>query len=161
MREFYENLRRISRGITSSVKKIEITLTNMTLGQIIGVPFQDIMLERLAKRKTGKYVLDRDDVDGIGNLIAGTLSIDMRLLHHIIKRVFIPKTGWFDFVFERELALMYHLIHGTSMNLPRLMLILMREAAKKVKVCLPYGIVLTHVFETFSVSLQEKSFKKL
>lgn len=57
-----------------------------------------------------RYVLDRDDVEGIGDLIDSTLSIDMRSLHHIIGRLFIPKTPLFDFVSERKLALMYHLI---------------------------------------------------
>lgn len=46
------------------------------------------------------------------------------------------------------------------MNLSGLMLVLMREAADKV-VCLPHGMVLTLVFEDFSISLEEESFKKL
>lgn len=102
-----------------------------------------------------RYVLDRDDVDKIRDLIASTLSINMRLLHHIIRRIFIFKTDIFDFVSKRKLALMYYLIQGTSMNLLDLMLVLMREAVKKVKICLPYGMVLTQVFKTFNVSLKE------
>lgn len=47
------------------------------------------------------------------------------------------------------------------MNLLGLMLVQIREVANKVKVCLPYGMVLTLVFEAFSVSLKGESFKKL
>lgn len=56
---------------------------------------------------------------------------------------------------------MYHLIEGSSINFPGLMLVLIREAAGKVKVCLPYGMVLTLVFGVFNVSLEMESFKKL
>lgn len=85
----------------------------------------------------------------------------MRLLHHILERIFISKIGKFDFISKRELALMYHLIQGTSMNFPGLMLVLIRKVVEKVKVCLPYGMVLTQVFESFSISFERESLKKL
>lgn len=81
-------------------------MTDLNLGQSIGVSSQGIVLERLAKRTSLRCVLDRDNVDGIGDLIASTISINMRLLHYIIGRIFISKTSHFDFVSKRELALM-------------------------------------------------------
>lgn len=51
----------------------------------------------LAERKIGlRCVLDHNDVDGIRDLIASTLSTDMRLLCHIIGWISLPKAGKFD-----------------------------------------------------------------
>lgn len=47
------------------------------------------------------------------------------------------------------------------MSLPSMMLIQMKEVIERVKACLPCGIMLTRVFETFSISLEDESFKKL
>lgn len=52
--------------------------------------------------------MDRDDIGRIGELIASTLSFEIRVLCHIIGRIFLPKIGKFDFMFERELPLMFH-----------------------------------------------------
>lgn len=99
------------------------------------------MLKRLADRKTSlRCVLDREDIAGIGDLMANTLSIDLRLLHHIIEWIFLPKIGRFDFVSKRGLVLMYYLIQVTSMSLPGMMLVQMKKAAERVKACLPYDI---------------------
>lgn len=70
-----------------------------------------------------RCVLDRLGVGRIDDLISSPLSIGMRLLHHIIRRIFIPKTGRFDFVSERELAMMYHLIQSIPMNLLDMMIV--------------------------------------
>lgn len=118
-------------------------MVNTTLGYIIGVSSHGFAPERLVERKTSlRYILDQD-VDGIGELIASTLTTNMRLLHHVIGWIFIMKIGQFDFVSERELAFLYHLIQGNSMNLPGLMLVLMREIVERVKACLPCNMVLT------------------
>lgn len=105
VKEFFENLRRISGDITSSIKGIEIILTKAILRQILGVSSLGIMPERLPKRKIGlRYILDLDDIDGTGELIASTLLTDIRVLCHIIVRIFLSKTSRFDFVFKRELG---------------------------------------------------------
>lgn len=78
--------------------------------------------------------------------MANTLSTNLRLLHHIIRKIFISKTSRFDFVSKRELVLMYHMMLGIPMSLSGMMLIHMREAVESLKVCLPYGMLLTWVF---------------
>ena len=54
---------------------------------------------------------------------------------------------------------MYHIIQKISLNLPRLMMYEIREAAAKNKVCLSYGMALTRVFETVGISLENEGFK--
>lgn len=58
---------------------------------------------------------------------------------------------------KRELAMMYHLMQTIPINLLGMMLVQIREAMKKVKVCLPYGILLTYIFEAFRVSFKGES----
>lgn len=162
VREFYKNLKRVSGGITSSLKGIEISLSNSTLGQILGILYEGIISKSLADRKGAlRYILDREDVGGIGDLIANTLSMNLRLLHYIIGRIFLSKTERFDFISGWELVVTYHLIQSIHTNPPGMMLIQMREAAKRVKAYLPYGMLLTRAFEAFGVSLESESFKKL
>lgn len=42
-----------------------------------------------------------------------------------------------------------------------MMLVQIRELVEKVKVCLPNGMLLTHILEAFEVSFKRKSLNKL
>lgn len=111
MREFYGNLGRISSGISSIVKGVEISFSNTTLGQILSILFEGIVTNRLVDRRVGlRCVLDRMDVEGIREFKSNTLSTNLRVLHHILGRIFILKIGRFDFVSKRNLAMMYYLM---------------------------------------------------
>ena len=60
---------------------------------------------------------------------ANQLLVEMRLLHHIMARILLPKTGRFDFITERELMLMVCLTQRMQVDIPSMMLIQMRDAA--------------------------------
>lgn len=47
------------------------------------------------------------------------------------------------------------------MNLPGIKMTLIRVAIKRVKVYLPYNMVLTLVFEHFGLSIERESYRKL
>lgn len=52
-----------------------------------------IIANRLVDRKVGlRSILDGLNVGRIGEIISGALSTNMRLLHHIVSRIFLPKT---------------------------------------------------------------------
>lgn len=90
----------------------------------MGIPSNEIISERLADSKvTLRCIMDREDVGGIGDLIANPLSTYLRLLHCINGRIFLPKIGIFNFVSEGELAVTYHLMTSISMNLHQMMLV--------------------------------------
>lgn len=93
--------------------------------------------------------------------MANTLSSNIRLLHHIIRQNFSFEDFRFNFISKRELVVMCHLVQGMSMSLLGIMMIQMREATKRMKACLLYGMILTTMFETFGISLKSESFKKL
>lgn len=51
-----------------------------------------------------RYVPNKMDVEGIGVFKFNTLSIDLRVLHHIIGRIFMLKIGRFDIVSRESLS---------------------------------------------------------
>lgn len=118
------------------------------------------MHDRLSDKKEGlKLIMGRDDI--VGDVWAKTLCLEMRLLHHMIGGIFIPKLGRFDFVSERELMVMFYIVKGMPLNLPGIMTHQMREAAVKKKVCLPYGMAFTRVFLEVGIPLENATSKKL
>lgn len=101
-------------------------------------------------------ILERSDVKGITELFANRLSVEMRLLHHILGRILFSKTGRFDFISERDIVIMYYLIQGVPLNLPSLILTQMRDEVGRAKMCLPYGMTLTSVFREVGVSFEDE-----
>ena len=113
------------------------------------------------KEEALKTILGKERVNELRSLQAGQLKLEMRLLHNIVSRIFFPKTGRFDWVNEKEIVFMYHVIEGNQINLPFLMITQMKEATKGKRACLPYGMVFTLIFNEFGVNLDGEISKKL
>lgn len=90
-----------------------------------------------------KVILEIDDVDDLRNLQANRLYVEMRLLYNMVGRIFFPLTERFDWMTKKDIAFMCYLIQGKLIKLPYLMLGQIKEAAKKSRACLPYGMVFT------------------
>ena len=120
---------------------------------------KDIVLkDRLKALKT---ILERDDVDEIGIVKASFLSLEMRLLHNFISRIFLPRTSRFDWISERYLCFMECVIEGEALNLPYIMLCQMKETIRKVKTYPPYGMVFTLLFQVTMIDLTREDRKAL
>ena len=126
------------------------------------MPREGVQILRLEDRTEGlKCILEKEDVSGIDLVQANQLSVEIRLLHHIISRIIFPKTGRFDWVTERDVSLMYFLINGIKVNLPCMMLLQISEVLNKSKGCMPYGMFFTLVFTEFGINLNGEASKKL
>ena len=68
------------------------------------------------RKTTIQIIMERDDVNPVGTIIASSLSLKMRLLHNFISRIFIPRTGRFDWVSENDLGFMERVIKGEPIN---------------------------------------------
>ena len=62
---------------------------------------------------------------------------------------------------ERDLYFMELLINGDKINLPAIMICQMKEAVRKVKACLPYGMVLSLFFQSANIDLTGEDSKTL
>lgn len=67
----------------------------------------------------------------------------MRLLDNIASKIFFLKIGRFDLMTRRNIAVMCFFIHGKPMNLLFMMIKKIKEAAKRARAYLPYGMVFT------------------
>ena len=94
-------------------------------------------------------------------MIASALSLEMRLLHNFISRIFIPRTGRFDWVSERDLAFMKKVIKGEPIDLPFIMMNQMKETTRKANTCLPYAMAFTLIFEAAHIDLSEEDSRQL
>lgn len=84
------------------MKGTKIILSDVTLDQMLSIPSEGTIANRLANQKVSlRYILNRLDIEEIGEFMSNTLSTNMRLLHHIIGRIFLPKNGRFDFISKR------------------------------------------------------------
>ncbi len=79
----------------------------------------------------------------------------MRLLLSVISRTLFPKLGRFDFISERDLALMYHLLQDTPINFPKLIYKYLCEPLDKPRLSLPYGMLFTLIFRELEVPIPE------
>ena len=102
----------------------------------------------------------RSNYNSKGNIVASTLSLEMRLLHNFISRIFIPRSGRFDWVSERDLAFMEKIVKGDPINFPYIMINQMKETTRKVNTCLPYGMAFTIIFQTAHINLSGEDKKE-
>ena len=84
----------------------------------------------------------------------------MRLLHNFISRIFIPHSGRFDWVSERDLAFMEKVVRGDPINLPFIMINQIKETTRKTNTCLPYGMAFTVIFEAAHINLSGEDKKE-
>ena len=116
--EFYGSLARGADGWIASVRGVTFVLTPEVLGHIWRIPTLGSTSDHLLDRESGiRCILERDDVRGVTTVSAVQLSVEMRLLHHIIARIFLPKIGHFDYITERELMFMTTLARGLILNI--------------------------------------------
>ena len=95
------------------MKEKRIILCEEILSSLLQMPyFGNIYLELECRKTVLRLILEKEDVNVIGTVVASTLSLEMRLLHNFISRIFIPRIGRFDWVSERDLAFMERVIKG-------------------------------------------------
>ena len=106
-------------SVVSEVKGVQIKLDTMSLGYALRMPTIGIISDDIKEREFGlRAILERDDVKGIRNMRASQLSVKMMQIHYIISRSFFWKMGRFDFILERDIILMCHIIKEIPLSLP-------------------------------------------
>ena len=84
-------------------------------------------MELPIKEEGINVILGRTFIKNLNKLEAKILSIEMRLLHHMVTKLFFPRSGRHDLLSGRDICIMYHVIVQTPLNLPALMFEAMRE----------------------------------
>ena len=119
------------------------------------MPCEGNCLDELPRKEIRlRTILGREDVEEFMKIEAKNLSVEMRLLHHMVSRIFFPRGRRYDLMTGRDICLMHHIVSESLLNLPFFMIDAMREALNKSKVPLPYGMALTVIFRESGVSFE-------
>ena len=147
--------------IESKVKEKRIILSEELLSSLLQMPHTKNKYLELDYRKTAiQTIMEKDDANLVGTIIASSLSLEIRLLHNFISRIFIRQTGRFDWVNEHDLGFMEKVIKGEPINLPFIMMNQMKET-RMANTCLPYGMAFTLIFEAAHIDLSGEDRRKL
>ena len=93
------------------MKGVNIVLDPLHLGQILHLLCESYThMELSIKDKGLSAILGRAFTENLNKLEAKIFSIEMRLLHHMITKLFIPRSDKHDLLSGRDICIMYHVI---------------------------------------------------
>ncbi|GAV85443.1 hypothetical protein CFOL_v3_28879 [Cephalotus follicularis] len=176
VKEFYSNLRMASNqneefALSSSVKGERIYLTARILASIVHIPHTGLYVFEHKKwpEVEGFHpnqilsILYPNDPNVHPNMALTTnrLSVDHRLLHHLIVHQILPTGGGYDKLSRMQGFLMWCILSKIEFCFPLLMLKTMVRAFSQKKSVLPFGSVLTKVFQHFHIWLEGEAATKL
>ena len=95
VRRFYENLQIKDDGIESHVRGKKIVISEELICSLFKMPNNGSKFLELEDKARALEAI-KGSFNAKGNIIANTLSLEMRLLHNFISRIFIPRSGRFD-----------------------------------------------------------------
>ncbi|GAV76985.1 hypothetical protein CFOL_v3_20457 [Cephalotus follicularis] len=176
VKEFYSNIRMASNhneefALSSSVKGERIYLTARILASILRIPHTGLYVFEHKKwlEVEGFHpnqilsILYPNDPNVHPNMALTTnrLSVDHRLLHHIIVHQILPTGGGYAKLSRMQVFLMWCILSKIEFCFPLLMLKTMVRAFSQKKSVLPFGSILTKVFQHFHIRLEGEVATKL
>ncbi|GAV92584.1 hypothetical protein CFOL_v3_35962 [Cephalotus follicularis] len=176
VKEFYSNLRMASNhneefALTSSVKGERIYLNARILASILHIPHTGLYVFEHKKwpEVEGFHpnhilsILYPNDPNVLPNMALTTnrLSVDHRLLHHLIVHQILPTGGGYAKLSRMQVFLMWCILSKIEFCFPLLMLKTMVRAFSQKKSVLPFGSILTKVFLHFHIRLEGEVATKL
>ncbi|GAV81013.1 hypothetical protein CFOL_v3_24472 [Cephalotus follicularis] len=176
VKEFYSNLRMASNhneefALTSTVKGERIYLDARILASVLHIPHTGIYVFQHKKwpEVEGFHpnhilsILYPKDPNVHPNMALTTnrLSVDHRLLHHLIVHQILPTGGGYAKLSRMQVFLMWCILSRIEYCFPLLMLKTMVRAFHQKKSVLPFGSILTKIFLHFHIWLEGEVATKL
>ncbi|GAV92534.1 hypothetical protein CFOL_v3_35913 [Cephalotus follicularis] len=176
VKEFYSNLKMVSAqneefAITSSVKGQRIYLDASIVASILHIPHTGLYVFESKKwpEVEGFHpnrilsILYPNDPNVHPNMALTTnrLSVDHRLLHHLIVHQILPTGGGYAKLSRMQVFIMWCILCKIEFCFPLLMLKTMVRAFSQKKSVLPYGSIITQVFLHCHIPLEGEIATKL
>ena len=154
---FYDNATKEYNGVSinSYVKGVKFTLDRSVLQNILGLGAGREIYRENINRKDQLSVLYGQDTDEYMQPTANNLPLELRLVHHFIYNIFVPKIEKYEHVSDKELFFLWAYIIDSKIDLPMFILDHIFRATMN-KVSLSYGIFLTKVFKYFKINLNNE-----
>ncbi|GAV83894.1 hypothetical protein CFOL_v3_27339 [Cephalotus follicularis] len=176
VKEFYSNLRMASNqneefALSSSVKGERIYLNARILASILHIPHTGLYVFEHKKwpEVEGFHpnqilsILYPNDPNVHPNMALTTnrLSVDHRLLHHLIVHQILPTGGGYAKLSRMQVFLMWCILSKIEFCFPLLMLKTMVRVFSQKKSVLPFGSIFTKVLLHFHIRLEGEVATKL
>ncbi|GAV89657.1 hypothetical protein CFOL_v3_33071, partial [Cephalotus follicularis] len=176
VKDFYSNLKMVSGqneefAITSVVKGQRIYLDARILASILHIPHTGIYVFEHKKwpEVEGFHpnhilsILYPNDPNIHPNMALTTnrLSVDHRLLHHLIVHQILPTGGGYAKLSRMQVFIMWCILSKIEFCFPLLILKTMVRAFSQKKSVLPYGSILTLIFLHYHIPLEGEISTKL
>ena len=100
--------------------------------------------------------MDNENLDFKRDYLVGDFAPQIRLLHHIVNKIFFSKVGRMDFVGIRDLNIMYHILLEKPTDLSKMIMSYMLDQKNRKSSSLPYGMLLTELFENTKIDLSNE-----
>ncbi|GFY87030.1 hypothetical protein Acr_05g0006690 [Actinidia rufa] len=157
---FYANASRElhSDSVKSYVKGTHILLDRSVIQTLLGIKPGEEVKRQSIKRKNQLIAVYGENVSLAAQPRANTLPLELRLVHHFISTILIPKTGKFEYVSDRELFFLWAYVTDSKIDVALFILDQMHKATIK-KINLPYGMLLTKIFKFFRVDLSDEAIR--
>ena len=162
VKDFYANLffSQNPRILKSFVQGKEITLDDSTLGRILNIPnegwgiqnLSDWSLYPISPLEQTRIVMSDDSFQSKCVPHVDKLPPFSRIIHHLCFYNIFPRDPELLQVSEQDMFFISSLLSKKPINLPGSILSFMAFVVEK-DLSLPYGGILTHVFEYFGVNL--------
>ncbi|GAV89571.1 hypothetical protein CFOL_v3_32985 [Cephalotus follicularis] len=176
VKDFYSNLKMVSGqneefAVTSVVKGQRMYLDARILASILHIPHTGIYVFEHKKwpEVEGFHpnhilsILYPNDPNVHPNMALTTnrLSVDHRLLHHLIVHQILPTGGGYAKLSRMQVFIMWCILSKIEFCFPLLILKTMVRAFSQKKSVLPYGSILTLVFLHYHIPLEGEISTKL
>ncbi|GAV87932.1 hypothetical protein CFOL_v3_31356 [Cephalotus follicularis] len=176
VKDFYSNLKMVSApneefAVTSVVKGQRIFLDARILASILHIPHISMYVFEHKKwpEVEGFHpnhilsILYPNDPNVHPNMALTTnrLSVDHRLLHHLIVHQILPTGGGYAKLSRMQVFIMWRILSKIEFCFPLLILKTMVRAFSQKKSVLPYGSLLTLVFLHYHIPLEGEISTKL
>ena len=157
VQEFYSTVHRGDGGIEGTVVGVPLRVTEDLIAHILHLPLVGVAPAHPEDRVAAlTVVLGHPPQSPLDEVSASSLPIEVRILLSILSRSIFPKTGRFDFVNERDLAIMSYILQDTPINFPKLIYRYMCEPLDRPRLSLPYGMLFTLLFRQYEISIPER-----
>ncbi|GAV64928.1 hypothetical protein CFOL_v3_08443 [Cephalotus follicularis] len=176
VKDFYSNLKMVSEqnqefAITSVVKGQRMFLDARILASILHIPHHGIYVfehkkwpevEGFHPNQILSTLYPNDpNVHPNMSLTTNRLSVDHRLLHHLIVHQILPTGGGYAKLSRMQVFIMWCIISKIEFCFPLLILKTMVRAYSQKKSVLPYGSLLTLIFLHYHIPLEGETPTKL
>nr|XP_016442517.1 PREDICTED: uncharacterized protein LOC107767916 [Nicotiana tabacum] len=157
VRSFYADMFTVEDdNICLKVNGVDFVMNEVVLGTILGVPTGGISsIEGTYSSNFRSTILKYDAVQQGERVHKKALLLMYQLLVKMVNKVFLPRTERHSITSREDMFLMEALDAYSTINLPGIMIEHMKKVAdfKDGNHGLPYGFLLTKVFEFFKVPL--------